>query len=108
MDVHFVIKSFHKIFDFKNEIKWSSAIGITFYHVLGVYWCWHYAFPVKFLTPIFGTFFFLFQLSVFQVPSVTKLLETLRTLFSLSFCNVVNFVFPMTPSVVINAQIFRL
>ncbi|XP_026735690.1 acyl-CoA Delta(11) desaturase-like [Trichoplusia ni] len=54
MGVHIMIKPFHKIFYFQNKIKWTSAIGLIFYHVFGAYWCWLYAFPFKLLTPIFA------------------------------------------------------
>ena len=49
-----IVQDFEKKLDFKNEIKWTSAIFISLYHVLAVYWCYHYAFPVKWQTLVFG------------------------------------------------------
>ncbi|XP_013140307.1 PREDICTED: acyl-CoA Delta(11) desaturase-like [Papilio polytes] len=50
-----ILRGFEKQLGFKNEIKWSTAIPIVLYHVLAVYWCYHYAFPVKWQTLLFET-----------------------------------------------------
>ncbi|CAG9790902.1 unnamed protein product [Diatraea saccharalis] len=55
------VLSFNEIFSllekslgFKNEIKWTSFIAITLYHIIGVYWCYYYALPVKWQTLVFA------------------------------------------------------
>ncbi|XP_013169713.1 PREDICTED: acyl-CoA Delta(11) desaturase-like [Papilio xuthus] len=50
-----IIRGFEKQLGFKNEIKWSTAILIILYHVLAVYWCYHYALPVKWQTVLYAT-----------------------------------------------------
>lgn len=77
MGVHIMIKPFHKIFDFQNKIKWTSAIGLVFYHVFGAYWCWLYAFPFKLLTPIFGMFFLVFIFSVILIAFSDQSIRTM-------------------------------
>ncbi|CAH0687798.1 unnamed protein product [Spodoptera exigua] len=49
-----IVQNFEKNLGFKNDIKWSSFIFITLYHVLAVYWCYHYAFPVKWQSLVFA------------------------------------------------------
>ncbi|XP_013183656.1 acyl-CoA Delta-9 desaturase isoform X1 [Amyelois transitella] len=49
-----LVRSFEKSLGYKNDIKWTSFIAITLYHILGVYWCYHYAFPVKWPTLVFA------------------------------------------------------
>lgn len=49
-----IVQDFEKKLGFKNEIKWTSFILISLYHVLAVYWCYHYAFPVKWQSLVFG------------------------------------------------------
>lgn len=39
---------------FKNDIKWINFLLITFYHIIGVYWCYCYALPAKWQTVLFG------------------------------------------------------
>ncbi|CAG9566146.1 unnamed protein product [Danaus chrysippus] len=47
-------RAFEKSLGFKNDIKWTSAILLTLYHIAAVYWCYHYALPVKMQTVIFA------------------------------------------------------
>lgn len=55
-----ILREFEKSLGFKNEIKWPSFIAITLYHIIGVYWCYNYAFPVKWQTLVFGKHLILF------------------------------------------------
>ncbi|KAL4704467.1 hypothetical protein ACJJTC_019566 [Scirpophaga incertulas] len=56
-----ILKSFEKFLGFKNEIKWLSFVAITLYHIVGVYWCYHYAFPVKWQSLLFALFMYVFS-----------------------------------------------
>ncbi|KAJ2938428.1 hypothetical protein O0L34_g15667 [Tuta absoluta] len=47
-------RAFEKSLGFKNEIKWDNTILIVLYHIFGVYWCYHYAFPVKWQSLVFA------------------------------------------------------
>lgn len=49
-------RQFEKGLGFKNDIKWVNVILIGLYHVFGVYWCYHYAFPVKWQSLLFGKY----------------------------------------------------
>lgn len=51
-----IFRTFEKSFGFKNDIKWPSFIAITLYHILGIYWCYYFALPVKWQTLVFGEF----------------------------------------------------
>ncbi|CAG9117117.1 unnamed protein product [Plutella xylostella] len=44
---------FEKSLSFENDIKWTNSILIVLYHVVGVYWCYHYALPCKWQTVVF-------------------------------------------------------
>ncbi|XP_050676343.1 acyl-CoA Delta(11) desaturase-like [Leptidea sinapis] len=52
-------RAFEKNLGFKNDIKWPVAISIILYHLFGIYWCYHYALPVKWQTVGFAMFMFL-------------------------------------------------
>lgn len=47
-------RAFEKSLGFQNDLKWDSLILIFLYHVIGVYWSYFYAFPVKWQTLVFG------------------------------------------------------
>lgn len=49
-----IFRTFEKSLGFKNDIKWPSCIAITLYHIVGIYWCYYFALPVKWQTVIFG------------------------------------------------------
>ncbi|KAM3965560.1 acyl-CoA Delta(11) desaturase [Aphomia sociella] len=49
-----IFQKFETSLGFKNEIKWFTFIAITLYHIIGVYWCYHYAFPAKWQTLVFA------------------------------------------------------
>lgn len=49
-----VFRTFEKSLGFKNDIKWPSCIAITLYHIVGIYWCYYFALPVKWQTVMFG------------------------------------------------------
>ncbi|XP_075979495.1 acyl-CoA Delta(11) desaturase-like [Anticarsia gemmatalis] len=49
-----IVQNIEKHFGFQNEIKWPNAIAIVLYHIIGVYWCYYYAFPVKWQTLVFA------------------------------------------------------
>lgn len=49
-----LFRAFEKSFGFENDIKWPSCIAITLYHIIGVWWCYHYSLPVKWQTLVFG------------------------------------------------------
>ncbi|XP_026750207.1 acyl-CoA Delta(11) desaturase-like [Galleria mellonella] len=49
-----LFREFEKSLGFKNEIKWFLCIAIILYHLVGIYWCYHYAFPVKWQTLVFA------------------------------------------------------
>ncbi|CAK1581049.1 unnamed protein product [Parnassius mnemosyne] len=50
-----ILCAFEKQFGFKNKIKWPTAIPIVLYHILAIYWCFHYSFPVKWQTVFFAS-----------------------------------------------------
>ncbi|KAG6444965.1 acyl-CoA Delta(11) desaturase [Manduca sexta] len=54
-----VISSLEKKLNFKNEIKWSMFFLITLYHVLGAFWCYYFAFPVKWQTLVFAAIMYI-------------------------------------------------
>ncbi|XP_053611892.1 acyl-CoA Delta(11) desaturase-like [Plodia interpunctella] len=54
-----LLRSFEKSLGFKNDIKWINFLAITLYHVFGFYWCFHYAFPVKWQTVVFAAIMYL-------------------------------------------------
>ncbi|XP_014357435.2 acyl-CoA Delta(11) desaturase [Papilio machaon] len=54
-----ILRGFEKQLGFKNEIKWSTAIPIILYHVLAVYWCYHFAFPVKWQTVLYAVIMYI-------------------------------------------------
>ncbi|XP_023954053.1 acyl-CoA Delta-9 desaturase-like [Bicyclus anynana] len=56
-----IFQKFERYLGFKNPIKWSIAIALILYHVIGVYWCYHYAFPVKLATVIYAVSMFYFS-----------------------------------------------
>lgn len=62
-----VLIAVEKYLGFKNEIKWSSFIAITLYHIIGVYWCYYFAFPVKWQTLVFGKLLLNFYLLYFFI-----------------------------------------
>ncbi|XP_063383395.1 acyl-CoA Delta(11) desaturase-like [Cydia fagiglandana] len=47
-------RNFEKRLGFQNDIKWVNTILITLYHILFIYWPYHYAFPVKWQTVVFA------------------------------------------------------
>ncbi|CAB3245069.1 unnamed protein product [Arctia plantaginis] len=47
------ISDIEKLFGFKNKIKWGASFKIISYHLFGIWWIWHYAFPAKLLTILF-------------------------------------------------------
>ncbi|XP_048484754.1 acyl-CoA Delta(11) desaturase [Plutella xylostella] len=49
---------FEKSLGFENDIKWTNSILIVLYHVVGVYWCYHYALPCKWQTVVFAAFMY--------------------------------------------------
>lgn len=51
-----MFRAFEKSLGFQNDIKWDNFILITLYHIIGVYWCYHYAFPMKWQTLVFGEY----------------------------------------------------
>ncbi|XP_072938086.1 acyl-CoA Delta-9 desaturase-like [Epargyreus clarus] len=54
LSVSELFRTFEKSLGFKNDVKWSSAIAIILYHIIGMYWCYYYAFPVKWQTLVFA------------------------------------------------------
>ncbi|XP_047036459.1 acyl-CoA Delta-9 desaturase-like [Helicoverpa zea] len=54
MIIKTAIKNFEKSLGFKNEIIWFNVMFMSAYHIFGLYWCWHYAFPVKILTVLYA------------------------------------------------------
>ncbi|XP_023954052.1 acyl-CoA Delta-9 desaturase-like [Bicyclus anynana] len=56
-----ICQNFEKYMGFQNPIKWPNAIAIILYHVIGVYWCFYYTFPVKFATVIYAVLLFYFS-----------------------------------------------
>lgn len=47
-------RQFEKRLGFQNDIKWDNVIFIGLYHLIGAYWCYLYAFPVKWQSLLFG------------------------------------------------------
>lgn len=51
-----IVQNLEKNLGFKNEIKWVNFILISLYHIGGAYWCYYFAFPVKWQTVVFGEY----------------------------------------------------
>ncbi|XP_026326272.1 acyl-CoA Delta(11) desaturase-like [Hyposmocoma kahamanoa] len=54
-----MIRAFENSLGIRNDIKWNNFILITLYHIIGVYWCYHYAFPAKWQTLIFAAIMYI-------------------------------------------------
>lgn len=48
------IRSIEKKLGLKSEIKWVNFCSINAFHIIGFYWSFHYAFPVKWQTVLLG------------------------------------------------------
>lgn len=51
-----MFRGFENSLGFKNDVKWDNFLLITLYHIIGIYWCYHYAFPMKWQTLVFGEY----------------------------------------------------
>ncbi|XP_047506455.1 acyl-CoA Delta-9 desaturase-like [Pieris napi] len=52
--------AFEKKLGFQNDVKWTTAIALVLYHLVATYWCYNYAFPVKWQTVLFAVCMYVF------------------------------------------------
>ncbi|KAJ0171766.1 hypothetical protein K1T71_012529 [Dendrolimus kikuchii] len=57
-----ILNYIEKQINFQNKIKWSACLSVLFHHFFGAYWCYCYAFPVKWQSIVFVLFMIYFNL----------------------------------------------
>ena len=63
------VREIEKLIGFESDIKWMTTFIVLGYHVLAIYWCYHYTLPVKWQTIVFGEYYlFIDGLALFLAP----------------------------------------